>query len=52
MSNQLRQAVEKAREYYIEKLIEAGVYKHSEQQLYELTLSEMKQLYKKYRAVK
>ncbi|HYK71996.1 MAG TPA: Fur-regulated basic protein FbpA [Pseudoneobacillus sp.] len=49
MSHQLRQAIEKAREYYIEKLLEVGVYKLSEHQLYELTLSELESIYKNYR---
>jgi hypothetical protein len=47
MANQLRQAMEKARAYYIGKLLEVGIYKHSDHQLYQLTLSEMKNIYKK-----
>lgn len=48
MANQLRQAMEQAKAYYIGKLLEVGVFKHSDVQLYQLTLSEMKSIYKKY----
>lgn len=52
MSNQLRQAIEKARQYYITKLVEAGVFNYSEQQLYKLTLTELEDIYKNYKASK
>jgi hypothetical protein len=48
MANQMRNALDKAREYYIQKLLELGVYKHSDHQLYHLTLTEMADLYKKW----
>jgi TRAP-type uncharacterized transport system substrate-binding protein len=52
MSQQLRKAIEKAKEYYIQKLIESGVYKNTDHELYQLTLSEMISLFKKHKASK
>jgi hypothetical protein len=43
----LRQAIEKAKEYYIQKLLEVGIYKRSDRQLYQLTLTEMQRLCEK-----
>jgi hypothetical protein len=43
MSNQLREAVTRKKQDYITKLLEAGIYKASDRQLYELTLSELEQ---------
>jgi hypothetical protein len=52
MSQQLRKAIEKAKEYYIQRLIETGIYKDSDPELYELTLSEMISLFKKHNSSK
>lgn len=41
MSKQLRLAVEKRKEYLINYLIKAGIYKKNEQQLFELTLTDL-----------
>jgi hypothetical protein len=48
VADQMRNALDKAREYYIQKLLELGVYKHSDNQLYQLTLTEMAAIYKKW----
>ncbi len=46
MANFLREAVEKKKQMYIQKLLNAGVYKVSDRQLYDLTLSELETIYK------
>ncbi|MFB9761574.1 MULTISPECIES: Fur-regulated basic protein FbpA [Bacillaceae] len=49
MSNLLRKAVERQKRFYIERLLEAGIYKKSNVHLYEMTLSDLKQVYQSYR---
>lgn len=44
MSNQLRAAIEKAKKYYIKKIIAAGLY-DSDRELSHLTLSELERIY-------
>lgn len=51
MKNQLREAMEKQKEYYITKLLEENVYKVQEKQLYHLTISELKTIYKKLASI-
>ena len=48
MGSQIRQALEKAKKYYIQKLLDLGVYKPTDEQLYKLTLTEMEAIYKKH----
>jgi hypothetical protein len=48
MSKQLRIAVEKRKNYLINYLIKAGIYKKNEQQLFELTLTDLELEYKKW----
>ncbi|WP_085524509.1 Fur-regulated basic protein FbpA [Tuberibacillus sp. Marseille-P3662] len=45
MGTQLREAIEKKKQFYIDRLLHLGVYK-TNHQLYELTLSELEQLYR------
>ncbi|MFC7392919.1 Fur-regulated basic protein FbpA [Scopulibacillus cellulosilyticus] len=45
MNNQLREAIEAKKQYYIEKLLDAGIYKVSNRQLYRLTLSELERIF-------
>ncbi|MFD2444952.1 Fur-regulated basic protein FbpA [Bacillus sp. CGMCC 1.16607] len=52
MSNELRKAIEKAKKYYKQKLVDAGVYKSTDPELHGLTLSDMIQLYQKHKASK
>ncbi|MCP8615382.1 Fur-regulated basic protein FbpA [Salirhabdus salicampi] len=47
MQNYLREAVEKLRNYYIDQLIEAGLYIKSDREVYSLTLSELQSIVKK-----
>lgn len=47
MSIQLRNAIDKLRHCYIDKLLQAGVFKEGEAQLYQLTVSELENLYRK-----
>jgi hypothetical protein len=47
MKNHLRDAVEKMREYYIQRLIESGVYNQEDEDLYKLTLTELKSIVNK-----
>jgi hypothetical protein len=47
MTKYLRNAVEKMRKHYITVLVDSGNYSGSEPQLYELTLSELKEEYRK-----
>jgi hypothetical protein len=47
LANQLRQAVEKLRHYYIKKLINAGIYQASDVRLHSLTISELESIVKK-----
>jgi hypothetical protein len=42
MSQQLRSGIQKLRKYYIERLLKSGIYQESDQELYDLTLSELK----------
>lgn len=49
MASQIRQALEKAKKYYIQKLLDLGVYRQSDDQLYKLTLTELEAIYKKHR---
>ncbi|MCM3600861.1 Fur-regulated basic protein FbpA [Robertmurraya korlensis] len=48
MSKQLRLAVEKRKNYLINYLIKAGIYKKNEQHLFELTLTDLELEYKKW----
>ncbi|HET7629649.1 MAG TPA: Fur-regulated basic protein FbpA [Bacillales bacterium] len=45
MSQQLRKAVERKKQTYIQRLLDAGIYKSGNCQLYELTLSELEKEY-------
>lgn len=47
MTNQLRQAVEDRKQFYIQKLLNAGIFKRANRQLYELTLSELEKEYRR-----
>jgi hypothetical protein len=51
MSNVLRKAVEQEKQAYIERLLAAGVYKKMDN-LYEMTLSDLKQVYQCYQKLK
>jgi len=46
MSKIIRNPLEKRKQIYIQKLLDAGVYKVSGRQLYHLTLSELESTYK------
>ena len=46
MSKHLRTAIEKAKKYYIGKILTTGIY-HSEQELANFTLSELEDIYQK-----
>lgn len=48
MSYQLRTAIAEMKQYYIEKLLQAGVFKETDRQLYSFTLSELESLCRKY----
>lgn len=45
MSKYLREAVERKKQQYIEKLLEAGVYRVTDRHLYNLTLSELEMIF-------
>jgi hypothetical protein len=47
LSNQLRKGVETLKLFYINRLIESGLYDASEHELYSLTLSELDNIFKK-----
>jgi hypothetical protein len=47
MSNQLRRGIETLRQHYIQKLIEGGIYKASDLQLFSMTLSELEKIFEK-----
>jgi len=46
MSNIIRNPIEKRKQIYIQKLLDAGIYKVSNRQLYNLTLAELENTYK------
>jgi hypothetical protein len=46
MPNQLREGIEKKKHEYIQRLLSVGIYRQADRQLYELTLTELKQTYK------
>ncbi|SFA89431.1 Fur-regulated basic protein A [Lentibacillus halodurans] len=48
MRKHLREGVEQLREFYIQKLRDAGVFIFSDRDPYSLTLSELEHLYKFY----
>ncbi|WP_209121646.1 Fur-regulated basic protein FbpA [Alkalihalobacillus sp. BA299] len=48
MSNQLREAVGKMKKYYIQQLIDSGVFDSSYKELDSLTLTELEILVKKF----
>ncbi|MDG4656244.1 Fur-regulated basic protein FbpA [Ectobacillus antri] len=50
--NILRKLIENQKRFYIEKLLEAGVYKNLDDHLYEKTLSELAQVYESYQSTK
>ncbi len=52
MTHYLRDAVEKMKQHYIRKLLESGLYLTHEKFLYDLTLSELKEEYKKLSLLK
>jgi hypothetical protein len=45
MSKFLREAIEKKKQFYMKRLLEAGIYKESDLCLHQLTLSELEQIY-------
>ncbi|WP_018664547.1 Fur-regulated basic protein FbpA [Heyndrickxia acidiproducens] len=45
MESYLYTAKEERKNYYIEKLLEEGIYKIAERQLYELPLGDLKRIY-------
>ncbi len=47
----LRKIIERQKQFYIEKLLEAGVYKAADGHLYEKTLSELEQVYESYQRI-
>lgn len=47
MTNQLRKGVETLKLFYINRLIESGLYNASDDDLYSLTLSELQMIFKK-----
>jgi hypothetical protein len=47
LANQLRQALEKLRHYYINKLVNARIYQASDVRLQSLTISELESIVKK-----
>ncbi|MDQ0201527.1 Fur-regulated basic protein FbpA [Neobacillus ginsengisoli] len=49
MSNLLRDAVEKKKQYLIDKLIALGFYKKDDKHLFEWTLSELEKEYRSLR---
>jgi hypothetical protein len=48
MSKQLRLAVEQRKKYLINYLISTGIYKKNERHLFELTLTDLENEYKKW----
>jgi hypothetical protein len=52
MSKFLREAVEKQKQIYMKRMLEAGIYKESDLRLYQLTLSELEQIYQSYQSKK
>jgi hypothetical protein len=51
VSNLLRKIIERQKQFYIEKLLEAGIYKTTDGHLYEKTLSELEQVYASYQRI-
>ncbi|MDP4104859.1 MAG: Fur-regulated basic protein FbpA [Bacillota bacterium] len=49
MNNILRHAVEKKKQYLMDKLIALGTYKKNDEHLFELTLSELEEEYRSFR---
>ncbi len=47
MANYLRAEVERLKNHYIAKLLDYGVYKLEDQQLYNLTLTDLEEIYLK-----
>ncbi|MBB6452464.1 TRAP-type uncharacterized transport system substrate-binding protein [Salirhabdus euzebyi] len=47
MKNQLREAVDKVRSFYIQQLIDAGVYTDKDEEIHTLTLTELKLIFNK-----
>jgi hypothetical protein len=52
MTKYLREAVEKTKQHYIQKLFDSGIYSSNEIDLYNLTLSELKEECKKSNLIK
>lgn len=48
MKNHLREAVESVKDYYVERLVDKGLFLNSDQDPYGLTLTELEYLYNKY----
>ncbi|MRG85884.1 Fur-regulated basic protein FbpA [Salinibacillus xinjiangensis] len=44
MRNHLREAVDSMKKYYIQKLIDAGVYSKADPELYTITLTELEMI--------
>lgn len=45
MANRLRRVVDDKKQYFIQQLLNAGIYKRANRQLYELTLNELEKEY-------
>lgn len=45
MVNRLRKAVDDKKQFFIQELLNRGIYKRANRQLYELTLSELEKEY-------
>ncbi|HZG59517.1 MAG TPA: Fur-regulated basic protein FbpA [Anoxybacillus sp.] len=52
MSKFPREAVEKKKQIYMKRILKAGIYKESDLRLYQLTLSELEQIYQSYQSKK
>ncbi|EZP78920.1 hypothetical protein H839_03591 [Parageobacillus genomosp. 1] len=52
MSKLLREAIKKKKQFYMKRILEAGIYKKSDPRLYQLTLSELEQIYQSYQSQK
>jgi hypothetical protein len=51
MTNLLRKIIESKKKFYIERLIDAQIYRTSDVQVYEMTLSELEQVYNSYKSL-
>lgn len=46
MSKQLRAAIEKLKHFYIEKILETGLYEKADHELHSFTVSELETIYR------